>query len=419
MVISLSTSTPISFRLQLDIKFIPELNLLVCKACSHCVWVNELSTHLSTPSNIGHSRYTPREAAEAQSLAKGLWPTALSSTSDDCSSIDAVIDSCPPAFEHLDIFQDGLKCPYCNQVNLKWDSLRKHITLQHPENNPGNKFKQADCERVPCQRLFSSRKGSRYFQVTTSNASAPVTTDDQTPSFITAMQEASAARSKLIEESERVIDGSTTDQVSAFLKRARFHILFARCDRTALYNASKLPAQRGDEERSTNARPHRYVHLVRAVLKALESCAGSVRLAGSALRRELKRSSPTPTTVPFTVPNDATISTYARTCARIIIFLLTETAGIPVHFSGEQKAALIDVRRELAKRVSDKSQPTDIHTNTLFFEVEDETEVALDEDDEDEEDSERQQAFASVSRPVFLFPRHRSILLGVSRLRTY
>lgn len=380
MAVTPTDSPPVSQRLRRDIKIIENIHVLVCVPCSQCIWVNELSTHLSQPTALGHSKYTLREAEEAEGLAKGLWPMALG-TFSQLDALQEIVDSRPPAFSHLDVLHDGVKCPECNHVNPKWSSLRKHISLAHK----GSKHTSKDCEHVSYQRLFASRQLSSYFAVELGGGTVEEVADDQ-PSFVDAMQNASRVRSKLIEESERIIDGSTTDQVSAFLKRARFHTLFARCERNALCNASKLPPRKKDVEIPENGRPDRRVHLVRAVLKCSERCAQSVRLAGSALRRELRRSSPTPTTVPFPVPNDATIATYGRTCARIIIFLLSNESGAPITFTPDQKKALLEVRLQLNKSVIEKNPPEDIHTNASFFEAEDEIEDDFDDDDEEEDE---------------------------------
>jgi hypothetical protein len=88
-----------------DFDYIADIQLVVCIRCGHCVWANEIATHLQN--NTKHESHSSREAENTQNLVQERWPIAYSYQNGPNKVEDIITNKCS-AYPHLTIYHDGI-----------------------------------------------------------------------------------------------------------------------------------------------------------------------------------------------------------------------------------------------------------------------------------------------------------------------
>ncbi|KAL0764704.1 hypothetical protein CaCOL14_012794 [Colletotrichum acutatum] len=150
--------------------FNAEFSVALCKTCRYAVVSDEVMTHLRTQ----HRGIRVAERKRITDRIQSLHGIVRSQT--DLQSFRYPGPNTPP-IAHLAVPKtDGIRCAECQYVCRQLQTIQSHCRTEHGWMNDwqkgGNVRKRAKAARilpwttgVPCQRLFLTRAGCRWFEV--------------------------------------------------------------------------------------------------------------------------------------------------------------------------------------------------------------------------------------------------------------
>jgi hypothetical protein len=151
---------------------LPEFQVAVCKECRYAVWPDQIEGHLQAQHKVKR-----KEASEVGSEVRS-WP-GVTQYPGEFVAPSQIMAPHP----QLPVYADGLLCQLepsqCQRVLRSIKSMKQHWYEDHEGWSVGKKrgrpsqIKEKQLQarieqgytRVHCQRLFSSRHSSQYFQV--------------------------------------------------------------------------------------------------------------------------------------------------------------------------------------------------------------------------------------------------------------
>ncbi len=209
---------------------LPDYGLLICKSCQHAVWVDELARHLRGT----HHSLPKAHVVEMIQVARSL-PDLVSSHEE--LSLPDLVDH---PFPHLTLHRDGLGCrhdfPRCRFICRTVKGMKSHLRERHgyalsSKKGRPSRSQQAEAASSPtstwvsvvCQRFFPSRHGSAYFEVRHVGPE-PRLEDGNSPSaaWRSIRSSMNHAFSRAQENSQSIITGGFSDEVSPWLERAKW-----------------------------------------------------------------------------------------------------------------------------------------------------------------------------------------------------
>ncbi|KAK0701093.1 hypothetical protein B0T26DRAFT_652963 [Lasiosphaeria miniovina] len=150
--------------------------VLICKSCRYACLIQEVTNHLRTK----HRHLSAQQRATIQK-AVGRLPSlfhnqdSLNFFTLPACPVPAILDLAGPHF-------DGLKCDRCQYIARQDRLTQEHCRIAHDWVNPRKPgrttreipaFSNPWRSGVPCQRFFSSRRASGWFEVIIPDASLP------------------------------------------------------------------------------------------------------------------------------------------------------------------------------------------------------------------------------------------------------
>src|SRR6185369_1205307 len=167
-----------------------EYKLAICRECRYAVWPDQVEGHLHDQHKISR-----KKAGFVGEIVRD-WPGLIRYPSE-LELPSGVIEP----IAQLALYPDGLLCrrdpTRCRYIARSAESIRRHWREHHGWSAAGKRGRpsrtkekmvqmQAEegCKRVHCQRFFSSRHGSQYFEVQQSgegqeNGPQPVPVDGE------------------------------------------------------------------------------------------------------------------------------------------------------------------------------------------------------------------------------------------------
>ncbi|KAH7029957.1 hypothetical protein B0J12DRAFT_682882, partial [Macrophomina phaseolina] len=158
--------------------YLPEYRLLVCKDCKYAVCLDQVRIHLRGK----HHELGPKETTAALADVQREWTDPAKNVSE--VYIPARVSQ---PIAHLPLYEDGLLCqldsPKCRYICRDMKTLKEHWRVVHHwslgTKGGSGKQKQERLEarlqtarkEVYCQRFFTQKHGSQFFQVDYVNGS--------------------------------------------------------------------------------------------------------------------------------------------------------------------------------------------------------------------------------------------------------
>ncbi|KAG9381479.1 DUF3505 multi-domain protein [Pyrenophora tritici-repentis] len=151
---------------------VPEHSVAACRECRYAVWPDQIEGHLQKQHKVSYKE------AEAVGQQVRSWAGLVQYPSEL-----EVPTGAPKPVRQLPVYTDGMLCQFdsscCYYVARSKEAIRKHWRKDHQGWSAGKKrgrpsrtrqkSVQAHMDKgyrlVHCQRLFSSRHGSQYFEV--------------------------------------------------------------------------------------------------------------------------------------------------------------------------------------------------------------------------------------------------------------
>jgi hypothetical protein len=322
------------------IDYLDRVKLLVCKPCGHCIWADEIKAHLTKHAN--HGCYSSSLAVLTEGVCLHLWPRALRKPQPPATiELEDVVELPAERFDSLPIHHDGLGCSACLHIVKKESSMVKHLAIHK------NLKERATMVRgIHFQQFFTSRYLSTRFPIlpeegaSTDCSKSPADDKEMVKAAIYKMRELGR---QLEEQQHQVIRPVEHDQLSPFVKRARWDRLFAGQERKVLLALVAPPAP---ETRT------RETILFETMLSVGSKCAAATESATEMFLMELKRTELTPEKEPFTVPTKKTIRRYSRVWGRVLVMFLRvpadDKSGLGITLTSEQALALDTLQEQLS-----------------------------------------------------------------------
>lgn len=153
-------------------KHLAEHQLAICNECQYAVWPNQIEGHLQEQHKV------KRKEAEAIGESVRCWSGLIQYPSE----LELPGQAREP-FSELPLYRDGMLCQLeptrCKHIVRNTNVLKKHWRIDHHYWSAGKKRGrpsriqaqsieaqiQEGYKQVYCQRFFSSRHGSQYFEV--------------------------------------------------------------------------------------------------------------------------------------------------------------------------------------------------------------------------------------------------------------
>jgi hypothetical protein len=199
---------------------------------------------------------------------------------------------------------------------------------------------------VHFQQFFTSRYLSARFPILPEErvpTDCPESPPDDKEMVKTAIYKMRELGRQLEEQQHQVICPVEHDQLSPFIKRARWDRLFAGQERKVLLALVAPPAP---ETRT------RETILFETMLSIGRKCAAATKSATEMFLMELKRTELTPEKEPFTVPSEKTIHRYSRVWGRVLVMFLRvpldDKSGLGIALTLEQALTLDTLQEQLS-----------------------------------------------------------------------
>jgi uncharacterized C2H2 Zn-finger protein len=209
-----------------------EYQLAICNECQYGVWPRQIEGHLHEQHKIPYK--------EAQLVGESIrsWP-GLIQYPGELVLPDQIISSIP----QLPLYPDGLLCQIkparCQYVARSTESIRRHWREAH-EWSAGKKrgrlsrIKEKSvqaqvregCKQVYCQRFFSSRHGSQYFEVRPTTQGQPdaprVVPVDSNAAWAQVGEQMTKAWENMEKRAQNTIQDGEKDEVNPWLERTQW-----------------------------------------------------------------------------------------------------------------------------------------------------------------------------------------------------
>jgi hypothetical protein len=242
-----------------------EYQLAICKECRYGVWPAQVERHLHKHHKIPYK--------EAQLIGEGIrsWPGLIHYPSELILPEHVI-----PSIPQLPLYPDGLLCQIdptrCRYIARSTESIRRHWREVHgwsagkKQGRPSRTKKksvqaqvQEGCKQVHCQRFFSSRHGSQFFET-----NPPVKGQQDAPRVIPVNGEAAWARvgdqmakvwENIKKRAQNTIQDGQRDEVNPWLERTQWLPYLVGMERPDLLACIEEPMADPDPRKDNKAKP--------------------------------------------------------------------------------------------------------------------------------------------------------------------
>jgi hypothetical protein len=247
-------------------RHLAEYQVAVCKECQYAVWPDQIEGHLQEQHKVKR-----REASAIGSEIRS-WAGVMQYPSEFVAP-----SSIAAPHPQLPMYADGLLCQLdpsqCQQVLRSMKSMKQHWHKDHQGWSAGKKRGrpsrtkekglQAQMDqgytRVYCQRLFSSRHGSQYFQVHAPNegsADSPDTVPvNRQAAWARVGEQMARAWENVEKRAQNTIQDGERDEVNPWLERTQWLPYLVGIERPNLLACIEEPVSKPNLQKDEEAEP--------------------------------------------------------------------------------------------------------------------------------------------------------------------
>jgi len=242
-----------------------EYQLATCKECRYGVWPTQVEGHLHEQHKIPHK--------EAQSVGEAIrrWPGLIQYPSELVLPEQVI-----PYIPQLPLYPDGLLCRIdparCRYIARSTESMRRHWREAHgwsagkkrgrPSRTKEKSVQaqvQEGCKHVHCQRFFSSRHGSQFFEVhppTQGQQDAPGAVPvDGDAAWAQVGEQMAKAWENIEKRAQNTIQDGERDEVNPWLERTQWLPYLVGMERPDLLACVEEPVTDADPRKDEEAEP--------------------------------------------------------------------------------------------------------------------------------------------------------------------
>ncbi|KAF7441548.1 DUF3505 multi-domain protein [Pyrenophora tritici-repentis] len=244
---------------------VPEHSVAACRECRYAVWPDQIEGHLQKQHKVSYKE------AEAVGQQVRSWAGLVQYPSEL-----EVPTGAPKPVRQLPVYTDGMLCQFdsscCYYVARSKEAIRKHWRKDHQGWSAGKKrgrpsrtrqkSVQAHMDKgyrlVHCQRLFSSRHGSQYFEVQapSQDGEGPeIVPVDGAAAWARVGEQMAKAWADIEKRAQTTIQEGERDEVNPWLERTQWLPYLVGMERPDLLACIEEPVAEPDARQEQQAEP--------------------------------------------------------------------------------------------------------------------------------------------------------------------
>ncbi|CAE7222418.1 DUF3505 domain containing protein [Pyrenophora teres f. teres] len=244
---------------------VPEHSVAACRECRYAVWPDQIEGHLQKQHKVSYKE------AEAVGQQVRSWAGLVQYPSEL-----EVPTGAPKPVRQLRVYTDGMLCQFnsscCYYVARSKEAIRKHWRKDHQGWSAGKKrgrpsrtrqkSVQAHMDKgyrlVHCQRLFSSRHGSQYFEVQapSQDGEGPeIVPVDGAAAWARVGEQMAKAWTDIEKRAQTTIQEGERDEVNPWLERTQWLPYLVGMERPDLLACIEEPVAEPDARQEQQAEP--------------------------------------------------------------------------------------------------------------------------------------------------------------------